>query len=1053
MLMVGWSATTGCSRRAYRLRADRESDFLIKQKSTDPRWALCDLNVYQDPRSRYFDPNNPDRPPKPSDDPTSAKIMQCLYGKHGMRKWLRDGVSSDVVNPMWLSMMPNYTRILPDGTIVFDIPTANLLGRIHSRDYQRSLEEVYLSSLDVAFERFRFSVQYFGGNDTRFFTNGNEPTAILSRFRQGPPRDSVSLVDSSNVFGFSRRFAAGGQLVASIANSVVWQFSGEDTNFTTSVINWSLVQPLLRGGGRIVVLETLTRAERNLLANLRAMAQFRQDFHRTILLGGDTTIEPARIGGFSGGAGLSGFTGTGAGGFGGVGAGQNFGGVGNGGSGVGSSGAGGQAGFAGGGEGILDGYYGLVQRLQTIRNTEASLSSQELTLGLLEANFAAGLIDIVQVDEFRQNIQTERANLLRANTQFRDTLEAYLVSNINLPPTLKVELDDSLIRQFQLIDPTITATQNIATALIAEIGNLPETSTMELERPISERLIDLANQCQQAVDEVQAEINLLEQQKQTRLAEMDSDDRRDDFTQALATATTNISVLEDRLRDAKDRADRLRRDLAASDAKSASADLVELATDLSSSVQEIGLVQATVRVQRVTIEPVDLPYAEAIEIARANRLDWMNQRSVLVDQWRLVAFNANRLLANLDISVVGDLGTLGDSASRFRGPTDNVDVRVSFDAPLNRKAERNLYREALIEYQRAKRRYVSFVDRVALSLRVRLRQIERLSQNLEIQRQALAIAIRRVDKTLEDLNQPFPPAKPGEAPAQLGPTLAQNLLRALSDLRNTQDNFMSVWLNYEAARINLAFQLGILDVGPDGIINITPLKQARANTTPIETLDEKDIPVEAYLRQLDNVMAHGGDAEKAIQHHPDDQLVKQVETTTGEVITPADVDQSTLANQSVQEKPLVEEPDQPRLETWRERMARVMKLSGKEVPVSISKLDFPRTVREFKALKDQGLSDEAISEKTGWDEAAIKALAEVLETSQRPVVQNIPLQPPTNSPPSENVTLAGHQESVQSPPTKTERTSWEQVETLPEPASVPAPGPDLPVPDEKSPSS
>jgi hypothetical protein len=1025
------------------LRADKESDFLVKQKSTDPRWALCDLNVYLDPRSRYFDPNNPDRPPKPSDDPTSAQIMKSLYGKHGMRKWLRDGVTSDVVNPMWLSMVPGYTRVLPDGTIVFDVPTANLMGRIHSRDYQRSLEEVYLSSLDVAFERFRFAVQYFGGNDTRFFTNGNESSAFLGRFRQGPPRESNSIVDSSTAFGFSRRFAAGGQVVASIANSMVWQFSGEDVNFTTSVINWSVVQPLLRGGGRIVVLETLTRAERNLLANLRAMAQFRQDFHRTILLGGDTSIEPARIGGFSGGAGLSGFTGTGAGGFGGVGAGQNFGGVGNGGSGVGSSGAGGQAGFAGGGEGILDGYYGLVQRLQTIRNTEASLASQELTLGLLEANFAAGLIDIVQVDEFRQNIQTERANLLRATTSFRDNLEGYLVSNINLPPTLKVELDDSIIRQFQLIDPTITASQKEATSIIADIGNLPEQSSPDIERPLITRLVDLGQKCQQGVDEVTAEIQLLEREKESRLADMETDERRQDFIQALSAAATNIAVLQDRLTAARGKGEQLQGFLQSSDAKSAAAELVELASDLSSTVQEIGLVQATVRVQRVTIEPVELPYESAIEIARANRLDWMNQRSVLVDQWRLVAFNANRLLANLDVSVVGDLGTLGDSASRFRGPTDNVDVRVSFDAPLNRKAERNLYREALIEYQRAKRRYVSFVDRVALSLRVRLRQIERLSENLEIQRQALAIAIRRVDKTLEDLNQPFPPAKPGEPPPQLGPTLAQNLLRALSDLRNTQDNFMSVWLNYEAARINLAFQLGILDVGPDGIINITPIQQARQNTTPIESLDEKDVPVEAYLRELENITTQGGDAQAALEKHPDDKLVRQVETTVGEVVKESDVD-------AAPEKPsLTEEETQAKPESWRDRLARLWKSSGKEVPVPISKLDFPRTVREFKHLKDSGLSDEQIAQKTGWDPAAVQALTEVLETSQRPVVQNIPLQTPAapNSTPSqeeENVRLARHQEDKATAPPKVEKTSWENVETLPAPTPPPANGPALP---------
>jgi hypothetical protein len=1039
-LLAGMVGGTGCTRRTYRLRADREADFLVKQKSTDRRWELCDLDVYQDPRGRHFDPNNPDRPPKPTDDPTSLQIMQSLYGKHAMRKWLRDGVSGDVVNPMWLSLVPTYSRVLPDGTIVFDIPTANLMGRIHSRDYQRSLEEVYLSALDVAFERFRFAVQYFGGTDNRFFNSGNEATAVLGRFRQAPRRDGVSALGTTSNFGFSRRFAAGGQFVASIANSMVWQFSGENTSFTTSVINWSLVQPLLRGGGRIVVLETLTRSERNLLANLRAMAQFRQDFHRTILLGGDTTVDPARIGGFSGGAGLTGFTGTGAGGFGGVGAGQGFGGTGNGGAGVGNSGAGGQAGFAGGGEGILDGYYGLVQRMQTIRNTQASLSSQELTLGLLEANFAAGLIDIVQVDEFRQNIQTERANLLRANTSFQDNLESYLVSIVNLPPTLKIELDDSLIRQFQLIDPTITTIQNQATQLIADIGNLPDVPSIETERQIAARLVDLSNSCRDALQEVREDITQLEAEKPSRLAAMEADDRRADFTNALATATTNISVLEERLREASKRVALTNEKLQKAEPISVAADLVELATDLSSTIQEVGLVQATVRVQRVTIEPIDLPYASAIEIARANRLDWMNQRSALVDQWRLVAFNANRLLANLDIQINGDMGTLGNSATRFRGPTDNITANISFDAPLNRKAERNLYRESLIEYQRAKRRYVAYVDRVALSLRVRLRQIERLSENLEIQRQALAIAIRRVDKTLNDLNQPFPPAKPGEAPAQLGPTLAQNLLRALSDLRNTQDNFMSVWLNYEAARINLAFQLGTLEVGPDGMLNITPLNQARESTVPIEQLDEKDVPVEAFLRQLDDVMTKGGDAEKALQTNPDDKLIKQVETTTGEVIDSKQIDEHETRES------LVEEKEQDRPETWREKMARLWQRSGQATPVPITKGDFPRTIREFKSMIDSGLGEEEIAKRTGWDSAAIKALAEVIETSQRPIVQTIPVHslPGESSPESPNspVQLAAQKEAS-TPSKPIEKASWENVETLAEPTPPPAAGPEL----------
>ncbi|MBY0585786.1 hypothetical protein K2X85_01340 [bacterium] len=1033
------STTAGCSRRIYRLRADKESDFLIKQKSTDPRWTINDLNVYQDPRSRYFDPTDPDHPPKPTDDPTSGQIMRCIYGKHAMRKWLKDGVTSDVVNPMWMNLLPTYTQVLEDGTIILDIPTANLLGRIHSRDYQRNMEEVYLSSLDVAFERFRFSVQYFGGNTTYFLNNGNEAFAILGRFRQGPQRVSRSLLGTNSNLGFSRTFAAGGQLVASVANSMVWQFSGENSSFATSVVNWSVVQPLLRGGGRIVTLETLTRSERNLLANLRAMGQFRQDFHRQIIVGGGTSVAPARIGGFSGGAGLTGFTGTGSGGFGGVGAGQGFGGTGGQGGGVGSSGAGGQAGLAGGGEGILDGYYGLVQRLQTIRNTEAALASEQLTLGLLEANFAAGLIDIVQVDEFRQNIQTERANLLRATTAFRDNLETYLFNVMDLPPTLKVELDDSLIRQFQLIGPSITATQQNATTIIADIGKLPDVPSAAEQQDLSARLATLAAECQAGVQSARTDFRSLEVERDSQDAAI-TPTRKEEINQTIATAEINLKVIEERLALALRRSDDVSSASQEDQPRNLSADLVELATDLSGIIQEIGLVQATLRVQKVKVEPIDLAYGQAIEIARANRLDWMNQRSALVDQWRLVRFNANRLLAGLNITASGDLGTIGNNATRFRGTAGDTQINVNFDAPLNRKAERNIYRESLIEYQRQKRSYVQYVDSVALSLRVRLRQINRLAENLEIQRQALAIAIRRVDKTLEDLNQPFPPAKPGEAPPQLGPTLAQNLLRALSDLRNTQDNFMSVWLNYEAARINLAFQLGTLEVGPDGLLNVLPMRQARMNTTPIENLQEQDIPVEAFLRQMDETIAQSGDASKALDQNPDDPLVKKVDASMGETITAAD-----LEKEAGDEK-RIEEREQDRPESWREKMMRWWQKSGQGTPITITKSEFPRTIREFKSLKDAGLDDEEISKRTGWDSAAIAALAEVIETSQRPILETIPVRSlPKDSPvpPSDEVQLANHQESSAETPKKSGNETLEKIETLREPAPPNAGGHEL----------
>ena len=43
-------------------------------------------------------------------------------------------------------------------------------------------------------------------------------------------------------------FATGGELVVGVANSLVWQFAGPDDYSGTTLLDFSLVQPLLAGG-------------------------------------------------------------------------------------------------------------------------------------------------------------------------------------------------------------------------------------------------------------------------------------------------------------------------------------------------------------------------------------------------------------------------------------------------------------------------------------------------------------------------------------------------------------------------------------------------------------------------------------------------------------------------------------------------------------------------------------------------------------------------------------------------------------------------------------
>ena len=188
--------------------------------------------------------------------------------------------------------------------------------------------------------------------------------------------------------------------------------------------------------------------------------------------------------------------------------------------------------------------------------------------------------------------------------------------------------------------------------------------------------------------------------------------------------------------------------------------------------------------------------AEAFYIALDNRLDIMNSRASLVDNWRLIQFNADRLQAGLNITADGDFLTLGNNSAKWSKDAGRLRLALRFDAPFTRLLERNNYRQSLIDYQSSRRAFIRGIDGINQGLRSLLRDLEQLRLNLEIQRRAVAIAIRRVDSTAEELEQPPSPGADGTI--QFSPTTATNSLTALSDLRNTQNNFLSVYLNYYA---------------------------------------------------------------------------------------------------------------------------------------------------------------------------------------------------------------------------------------------------------------
>lgn len=856
----------GCSRAKYRLAADREVYSTIAERNGDPRWNTAKYDIEIDPRSRYADAYDPDCPPVPMDDPTSQQYMRCVGGKKGWKHWYDNGIRDGLENPAWQEVLGEYVELGQDGAVKLDIDSALRLAYVHSPDNQTQLETLYLSSLDVTRERFQLDTQFFGGYDIGYVHNGSiRPTRIefvpaLGRYEIIPPSNAaesnflaIGTTGQRRAFEARRKFASAGTLLAGFANSFVFEFTGPDAGLSASLLNFAFLQPLLRGAGRDIGLEGLTQAERTLLANLRSYAQYRQGFYTQVAVGELGVVGPQRAGRSTD---LQVF----------------------------------------GGQAVLGGYVGILRQLQQIRNAEDNLKLQTRTLSQLEALLVAGLIDLVQVDQFRQNVERDRAALLQSQNALLLSLDRFKSSTLGLPPNLLVDLNDDLIKKFQLVDRDSTAVQDTIADLQTRPSRLGKDPDPAGIGQLQNEVYELVEPLRINLDAVIEDLLLTNDAIPLRERSMD-ETQKDALAEEIAKLDTDFADLGVQLMSIEEEVRRMKLGLpplpdpdeltleedVENDADETTvADLVQPNTEERSEIdrtvillrkmlrliQGSILVQARARLEAVSIDEFNLDSEVAFQIALQNRLDFMNGRAALVDDWRQIQIASDALQSTLDFSARGSVTTDRNNPLSFRAKTGEAAVGLRFDAPLTRLLERNQYRESLINYQRSRRNLIQSRDSLHLGLRVLLREIKRLRANLEIQRRAVAIAIRRVDVTGEALYAPVPPPQPGQRSAPFGPTAAINLLSAQSALRDTQNSFLTAWLSYYAAKLRLARELGAMSLDLEGRPVETALPGEVAEAAVDEATDDAETlppPLTEALIEAADVPFEGLIEEAAIE--------------------------------------------------------------------------------------------------------------------------------------------------------------------------------------------
>jgi len=122
---------------------------------------------------------------------------------------------------------------------------------------------------------------------------------------------------------------------------------------------------------------------------------------------------------------------------------------------------------------------------------------------------------------------------------------------------------------------------------------------------------------------------------------------------------------------------------------------------------------------------------------------------------------------------------------------------------LERTAERNIYRNQLINLERSVRDLQALEDSIKLDVRNQLRDMLESRESLRIQAQAVALAQRRVDSTSLLL--------------KLGRAEIRDVLEAQQALLSAQNALTSALVNYRVSELLLQSNLGLLEVDETGL--------------------------------------------------------------------------------------------------------------------------------------------------------------------------------------------------------------------------------------------
>lgn len=501
-------------------------------------------------------------------------------------------------------------------------------------------------------------------------------------------------------------------------------------------------------------------------------------------------------------------------------------------------------------------FLGLLTQVQGIRNLETNVENLRQNLEEYEVLVSLKMASQIQADTVFQQYQDGRLSLLSSEQNLMESFDQFKFQ-LGLPSWLPMEIDESLLERFELVDKRLEELQVDSQSLyVALAQTLPtEYAPRESLEQGFAQLLKLRDATEGLLPEVEQELaSWTARLDATDVQSLGQDDHLD-HQQQIALANGVEAVLTELRKDFAGRQAseaKLRRLLDAYPATappsrpkfdpSQSVSVAELLGDgtfdditlesvlptveadpvketveslqeavgdeLREEIADLYIAQTQVRLFLIDIEPQTLNQDTTISYALQNRLDLMNSQATVVDAFRRVEVLADNLQSDLSVSGGVSLGSDPSKNNAFRldSSANRYNVGVQFDGPLNRLDERNEYRASQIAYQRAGRNFMAERDRVANEVRSILRQLELSRLSFQISRQQVVAATRQVDQAQINLRTTREPES----------NLTIFLLDALEGMLSAKNNLISNWVGYRVQKMRLFVALEMLYLDDNG---------------------------------------------------------------------------------------------------------------------------------------------------------------------------------------------------------------------------------------------